>query len=88
MKETRQLNRWQVRWAEFMTQLDFKIIYRPGTAGGKPDTLSRLPEYRLKDGDTPQEIQAMIHSGQVDMTGRTSESIVISTVKETMMTTE
>lgn len=43
MKETRQLNHHQAQWAEFMAEFDFKIIYRPETAGGKPDALSRHP---------------------------------------------
>jgi hypothetical protein len=35
------LNRRQARWSQFVAQFNFKIVYRPGTAGGKPDTLTR-----------------------------------------------
>ena len=37
---TKLLNRRQTRWAEFLSQFDFKIVYRPGQAGGKPDALT------------------------------------------------
>ena len=33
-----------------MADYNFKIIYRPGTRGGKPDALSRRPEYRPEEG--------------------------------------
>jgi hypothetical protein len=35
---TKVLDGRQVRWAEFLSEFNFKIIYRPGVAGG---TLSR-----------------------------------------------
>lgn len=78
MKVTQVLNRRQARWAEFIAQFDFKIIYQRGTAGGKPDVLLRGPEYRLKEVHTPHAIAARFRSGQVDMAGRPSQSIVIS----------
>ena len=39
------LNRRQARWAELLPDYDFKIIYRPGSLGGKPDALTRRPDY-------------------------------------------
>src|SRR5437660_5793631 len=39
------LNQWQVRWAEKLSQYGFTIKHRPGTKSGKPDALSRRPEY-------------------------------------------
>jgi hypothetical protein len=42
------LNRRQARWSQFLSQFNFKIVYRPGTAGGKPDTLTR------RSGDLPK----------------------------------
>jgi len=45
------LNRRQARWAQELAGVDFKIYYRPGTQNGKPDTLSRRPEYRPEKGD-------------------------------------
>jgi len=46
---TKLLNRRQARWSEFLSRFDFKIVYRPGKAGAKPDALTRRP------GDLPQE---------------------------------
>jgi len=33
-----------------LTNYNFKIVYRQGSRGGKPDGLSRLPEYRPEEG--------------------------------------
>ena len=46
---TKQLSRRQTRWSEFLSRFDYKIVYRPGKAGGKPDALTR------RSGDLPQE---------------------------------
>jgi len=35
--------------------LNFKILYRPGSSGGKPDQLSRQPEYRVVERATQRE---------------------------------
>jgi hypothetical protein len=45
---TKLLNRRQTRWAEYLSRFNFKIIYRPGKAGGKHDALTR------RSGDLPQ----------------------------------
>jgi hypothetical protein len=45
---TKLLNRRQTRWAEYLSRFNFKIIYRPGKAGGKPDALTH------RSGDLPQ----------------------------------
>jgi hypothetical protein len=45
---TKLLNRRQTRWAEYLSRFNFKIVYRPGKAGGKPDALTR------RSGDLPQ----------------------------------
>jgi hypothetical protein len=41
------LNRRQTRWSEFLSRFKFKIVYRPGKQGQKPDALTRMP------GDIP-----------------------------------
>jgi len=46
---TKLLNCRQARWSEFLSRFDFKIVYRPGKAGAKPDALTR------RSGDLPQE---------------------------------
>lgn len=38
---TKQLNRRQARWAEFLSEFNFRIMYRPGKQGEKPDALTR-----------------------------------------------
>ena len=48
---TKQLNQRQVRWAEFLSQFNFVIMYRPGSKATLPDALSRLPGTKPKDGD-------------------------------------
>ena len=45
---SKQLNRRQARWAEFLSEFNFKISYRPGRQGTKPDSLTR------RTGDLPE----------------------------------
>jgi hypothetical protein len=45
---TKLLNRRQAHWSQFLSQFNFKIVYHPGTAGGKPDTLT------CRSGDLPK----------------------------------
>ena len=46
---TKLLSRRQARWSEFLLRFNFKIVYRPGKAGAKPDELTR------RSGDLPKE---------------------------------
>jgi len=46
---TKLLNHRQVRWAQFLSQFNFKIVYQPEKAGAKPDSLTR------RSGDLPKE---------------------------------
>ena len=48
---TKLLNRRQARWSEFLSRFNFKIKYRPGKAGGKPDALTRRSGDLPKGGD-------------------------------------
>src|SRR5258706_15182857 len=45
---TKLLSRRQACWSEFLSRFNFKIVYRPGKAGGKPDALTR------QSGDLPK----------------------------------
>jgi len=47
---TKKWNQRQIRWAQLLASFNFKIIYRPGSRSGKPDALSRRPEYRPEEG--------------------------------------
>jgi len=38
---TKRLSRRQARWSEFLSRFEFRLIYRPGVQGGKPDALTR-----------------------------------------------
>jgi hypothetical protein len=59
---TKVLNRRQVRWAQELAGIDFKIYYRPGSQNGKPDALSRRSEYRPeKGGSENQPITTVLH---------------------------
>ncbi|KAI0992292.1 hypothetical protein K3495_g15894, partial [Podosphaera aphanis] len=42
----KKLNRRQVRWNELLSEFDFKIVFRPGKQGGKPDALTRISSDR------------------------------------------
>jgi hypothetical protein len=44
---TKALSQRQVRWSEFISQFNFRIVYRPGAKAVRPDALSRKP------GDRP-----------------------------------
>ena len=46
---TKILNRRQERWSEFLSKFNFKMNFRPGKAGGKPDALTR------RSGDLPKK---------------------------------
>ena len=43
--EARTTSRRHARWAATMAAYDYKITYRKGAANGKPDALSRRPDY-------------------------------------------
>lgn len=43
---TKALNQRQVRWSEFLSQFNFRIVYRPGSRAVRPDALSRKAEDR------------------------------------------
>ncbi|KAK1911210.1 hypothetical protein P3342_011812 [Pyrenophora teres f. teres] len=65
----KRLNRRQARWAEYMSEFNFKITYRPGKQGAKPDALTRrpgdLPE-NTDDDRRQHQWQTVIKPHQVD----------------------
>jgi len=56
-KKPQHLNQRQIRWSLFLSKFDFRISYRPGTKGGKPDSLSRRPDYKI---ELPPNINSVI----------------------------
>ena len=79
---TKQLNRRQARWAELLSEFDFRIIYREGKKGGKPDALSRRTEYRPEGGGKDSEMQ-MFRPGQMILSMATGDAEQYLRVKRT-----
>ena len=42
---TKQLSPRHMRWSEFLSRFNFRIVYRPGSANARADALSRKPEH-------------------------------------------
>jgi hypothetical protein len=40
------LNQRQIRWSEFLAEFNFRITYKPGNKGVRPDALSRRGQDR------------------------------------------
>jgi hypothetical protein len=57
---TKMLNRRQARWSEFLSRYNFRIIYRPGKQGEKPDALTRRSEDLPKEGDERLQHQSRV----------------------------
>ena len=55
---TKQLSHRQARWSEYLSRFRFKITYRPGNQGGKPDALTR----RSQDASAQED--ARLHRKQ------------------------
>lgn len=52
---TKALNQRQVRWSEFLSQYNFRIVYRPGAKAIRPDALSRRREDRPNSANPNDE---------------------------------
>ena len=77
---TKILNRRQARWAQELAGIDFRIYYRPGSQNGKPDALSRWPEYRPeKGGGENQPITTVLHENQIEE--RRAQSFICSSAR-------
>jgi len=44
-KKPEKMTQRLVRWSLFLSEFNFKILYRSGSSNGKPDALSRRPDY-------------------------------------------
>jgi len=77
---TKVLNRRQARWAQELAGIDFKIFYRPGSQNGKPDALSRRPEYRPEKGRVEnQQITTVL--GKSHFEERLTRSLIASSAR-------
>lgn len=67
---SKQLNRRQARWSEFLADFNFVIKYRPGVQGTKPDSLTRRSDYHPGHGASldinanPQNFRPLIKEDQ------------------------
>ena len=92
-RSRKQLNQRQTQWAEFLSRFNFKIVYYPGKAGGKPDALTRqseeLPDERderlqhmeqtvLKPKNLPKELHTL-HAVSISLAGIRRRPPIIST---------
>ena len=51
------LNRRQARWANELSELNFKIVYRPGVKNKRADSLTRRSsDYSIKEESPPAKI--------------------------------
>ena len=50
----RTLTRRQARWSLFLSRFNFRIVYRPGRLGGKPDALSRRSDLKPEGIDNAE----------------------------------
>ena len=55
-KKPEKMTQRLVRWALFLSEFNFKIVYRAGPANGKPDALSRRPDYASQDESSSSDI--------------------------------
>ena len=54
-KKPEKMSQRLVRWLIFLSEFNFKIIYRSGSSNGKPDSLSRRPDYIPSSDDFSSE---------------------------------
>lgn len=57
---TKLLNRRQARWSEFLSRFNFRIQYRPGKQGQKPDSLTRRSDDLPQEGDERLQHQSQV----------------------------
>lgn len=65
---TKKLNRRQARWNELLADFDFKIVFRPGKQGGKPDALTRISQDKPSienDERTQHQSQTLLKPKQI-----------------------
>lgn len=82
---TKQLTRRQVRWSEFLSQFDFKVIYRAGKFGGKPDALTRRSQDLPSAIDDPRTLyrnKSLLQPQNLDDQIRTDLQLAPATLEE------
>nr|XP_036575983.1 reverse transcriptase domain protein [Colletotrichum truncatum]KAF6782639.1 reverse transcriptase domain protein [Colletotrichum truncatum] len=54
---SKDLNKRQIRWSEFLSEFNFRIIYRKGKENGRADALSRRPDHEVQ---VPEETRVIL----------------------------
>nr|XP_036575130.1 reverse transcriptase domain protein [Colletotrichum truncatum]KAF6781651.1 reverse transcriptase domain protein [Colletotrichum truncatum] len=54
---SKDLNKRQIRWSEFLSEFNFRIIYRKGKENGRADALSRRPDHEVQ---VPKETRVIL----------------------------
>jgi len=60
----KKLNHRQARWSLYLARFDFKLIHHPGHSMGKPNVLSRRPDYGKRAPDN-EDIVSLCHDTKV-----------------------
>ncbi|KAF4482546.1 Transposon Tf2-9 polyprotein [Colletotrichum fructicola Nara gc5] len=86
------LNKRQIRWSEFLSEFNFRIIHRKGSDNGRADALSRRPDYNVP---VPEETQVILKGNNdgdlvpatklLMMAGRSSTSLTSELDDEAIM---
>lgn len=67
---TKKLTRRQARWAEFLANYNFQIVYRPGKKNGQADSLTRRPGDRPnsdEDDRQKQQLQTLLNPSRLSI---------------------
>ena len=75
---TKQLTRRQARWSLFFNEFDFLLTHRPGHLCGKPDNLSRRPDYFSKATYEPENFIQLLKPNQVSQPENSTNSNLAS----------
>ncbi|GKU14637.1 unnamed protein product, partial [Fusarium langsethiae] len=61
---TQELNRRQLRYAEYLCEFDFTIIHRKGSDNGRADAISRRPDYDTGTTKAKEQILELNEKGE------------------------
>jgi hypothetical protein len=67
---TKDLNKRQTRWSEFLSEFNFQIIYRKGKDNGRADALSRRPDHEENEPTIPAQLFTHTKDGHLELTTR------------------
>jgi len=73
---TKLLNWRQARWAEILSQFNFKIVYHPGEKNGKADALSRQVDPELEGEGEKQDLTICIFKPGQFQLGENEEALL------------